>query len=158
MQEFNRSIFNAIEFCLSTSKECSSFEDIVTCLRSQNTLIHSKFRYALAKDIARFFSVHFGDCVKGMNLYGSTLEYTAGMYSDIDLILHVSFLDAEILRTIKELNRFLTDSYYRLLGQISDELSYFIDVHIINDDPSEQIPPSKSYLQYILQNDSVALC
>ena len=85
------------------------------------------------------------------------MDYTASMYSDIDLVIRVTVYSEELMKTIGQINEILTKEYYRLIEQATDEFSYLIDIHIINDDPLVQIHPSKSYLEYIYENSSIAV-
>lgn len=158
MMECEQYINNAIEYCLTSIKEYKTREDIIACLKTQNSLIHSKFRFSIAKDIASFLLTRYSSQIKDLKLYGSTAEYMAGIYSDIDLIIHVSNVNDELLKSLKLLNGFLAENYYLLIGASLDEYSYFIDIHIINDDPLEPRHPSRAYLEHIMFNEAVPLC
>ncbi|MCX8128698.1 MAG: nucleotidyltransferase domain-containing protein [Clostridia bacterium] len=150
-------INNAIEFCLKSLKGYSDTNEIVNCLTTHNSLLHSRFRYSIARDIAKLLFSIYPDHVKAVKLYGSTMEYTAGVFSDIDIVIHVNHFSNEMHDTIKTLNLELSEKYFILIGKAPEEWSYFIDIHVINSDPSQKALSSRAYLEYILHNESIEI-
>ena len=85
------------------------------------------------------------------------MEYTAGKFSDIDIIIKVRFSSDSLNSSLKELDKLLCEEYYRLLCEEMNEYSYFLDSHIIDESPENKVQMSKAYLEYIFKNDSVEL-
>ena len=152
--EFIRS---ALDYCIDCSKDYNEHDEVIACLKTYDNMIHSKFRYSIAKDIARFLYSNYHAQIKSLRLYGSTMEYTAGKFSDIDIIIRVEFSSENLCKSLKDLDKQLCKDYYRLLSEEISEYSYFIDPHIINDDPANKALSSMAYLEYIVNNDSVEL-
>jgi predicted nucleotidyltransferase len=157
MSEYPDFLQKAIHFCINSSKEYTNYEAIVACLKTQDSMIHSRFRYSIARDFALFLYNIFGDIIINFKLYGSTMEYNAGIYSDIDLIIQVKSANEKLFDTIKSINQHLSEKYYQMIEEAPSEWSYLLDTHIINNDPNEQVHPSKAYLEYIISNDSVEI-
>lgn len=150
-------IANAVTFCLATSRDLSSFQDVVEHLKTHDSIIHSKFRYSIARDIAVYLFDTFGDMIRDLRLYGSTMEYTAGIYSDIDMIVCVQKLSDTLRDTLKQLDNRLSAMYYRLIGKDEGEWSYLLDMHILSENPGERSDPSRAYLEHIASCESVAV-
>jgi predicted nucleotidyltransferase len=142
---------------MESSKDLSNYQDVISCLKARNTLVHSKFRYSIAKDIARLLTADFKGFVRDIKLYGSTAEYTAGIYSDIDIIIRVKSKSRNMEEMLKLLDTELCKEYFGLLSEDISEYCYLIDPKIINEDPLEPMHPSRSYLEYIFNNDSISL-
>lgn len=157
MIEHQKIIAKAIGYCLMSSKDYTTHEEIIACLKTQNSIVHSMFRYSIARDVANYLLSSYGCQIKELKLYGSTAEYTAGIYSDIDILIQVNRLSNDLAEALKQIDKFLCKEYYSLLSEDVDEWSYFIDTHIINDDPNEPKHPSRAYLEHILFNESVEL-
>jgi hypothetical protein len=85
------------------------------------------------------------------------MEYNAGKYSDIDILVHVQMLNSNIIKDIKDLNSKLTGQYYSLIGEIADTFTYLLDIHFLVDCPEGKPNPSRAYLEHILLNESVAV-
>lgn len=150
-------VLNALSFCLCSSMEYKHQHEVIASLNTRNTLIHSKFRYSIAKDIANYLISQFPDQIKNINIYGSTMDYNADIYSDIDLLIKTSHLDQRIVKTLKRINILLSYNYYKLISKNWRQESRLLDIHIINDDPAKQKCPSRDCLEYILVNNSIPL-
>ena len=153
----NEIISNAIEYCCNSSYHCKNASDIVERLKTQDNIVHSRFRNSIASDINNYIVHNYGNVIKDIRLFGSTMEYQAGKYSDIDIIVHVENFGGEILESIKRLDLLLTNEYYGLIQEAIDQYSYLIDPHIIDDNLKSQPDPSKAYLMHIIKNDSMAI-
>lgn len=156
MDEIKRIIRNAIERTSSVRTENYEDEGRVR-LKSNDTSIHSRFRNSVACDLARYILNTYGILVKSVKLYGSTMEYNAGKYSDIDIVIHVDGQGKKILEDVKRLDRLLTEEYYSLIDEIPDIYSYLIDAHIIDESSKNQRDTSFEYLNHILAYESVTL-
>jgi predicted nucleotidyltransferase len=150
-------ISNAIEFCLSLYNGQKTQSEIIELLKTQDNLTHSNFRYSIVRDVTRYIYLNYGNIIKNVRLYGSTMEYNAGKYSDIDMVIQVEKLGYEIYENLKRLDKLLVSDYFNLLEEDFDEYMYLIDIHIIDDNLQSQADPSKSYLLQILQNESVTI-
>lgn len=150
-------ITNAIQFCIADSTGCKTQKDVIELLKTQDSLTHSKFRYSIAKDVTQFVFSNYGNIIKNTRLYGSTMEYTASKFSDIDMIIHVENSGMEIFNSLKKLDKILVSEYYNLIGEDVDQYTYLLDIHIVDEYMRNKIDPSKSYLLQILQNESVAI-
>lgn len=148
---------NAIEYCSNSSNGKKTTSDVLEELKTQDNIIHSRFRNSIARDIYKHIVCNYGSLIKEVRLFGSTMEYNAGKYSDIDIIIRVEKAGSEILENIKRLNRILTEEYYYLIQEKIDQYSYLIDPHIIDDGSFNRPDPSKAYLEYIIKNDSIAI-
>ncbi len=149
-------ISNAISSCLRSEKGNRSPFYIIEQLKTQNIMLHSRFRYSIASEVSAYILSNYGNLIKCIKLYGSTMEYNAGKYSDIDMLLHVRMMNDSIIQDIKDLNYRLTCQYYRLIGEVADSYTYLMDIHFIND-LEEKSNPSRAYLEHILCNESVAV-
>lgn len=157
MSDYSFILPNAMAYCLSASRQFESIEEISICLQTQDCLVHSRFRQSVARDIASLLSAEFGSQILDIKLYGSTMEYTAGKYSDIDMLIQVTHLSHDLLVTLKELSQYLCSEYYRLIGQEADAYAYLLDIHILNTDPNAAHQPSQAYLTYIYHHNSIPL-
>ena len=146
---------NAIDYCLATTRY-STEQEVIEELKRKNSLIHSKLRYSIAKDIAVYLQKRFKNTLKNVALYGSTEKYNASMYSDIDLLLVVNCFDPKLEKTLKKLNKKISRDYYLLIGIDGSKESNILDFHIINEEPNI-MDFSSSYLKYILKNESEIL-
>lgn len=156
MLDAKKAILNAIEYCYASSNKYKTLWEIAENLKTQDSMLHSRFRYSIANDIAKHIMSSYGYVIKDIKLYGSTMEYKAGKYSDIDLIIHVEKMGEEIRDSMKRLDYLLMQEYYLLIAEETDQYGYLIDVHII--DESLYIHDnSKEYLMYILNYDSIPL-
>ncbi len=147
----------AVEFCIKETPGCGTAEEVVAALKSGDPFLNSRLRQALARDAAGYLSELFGSRIKAARLYGSAAEYSACVYSDIDIVILVAELPENLRQVIADLDRILSRSYCRLLGKDEDEWSYLLDVHIINEDPRESRQPSMAYLEHIFMNGSIAV-
>lgn len=129
---------------------------MITALKEQDTILHSRFRYFIAEKVSKYLLESFGSIIMDIRLYGSTMEYNAGKYSDIDLIIVAEKMGEEIKASLKELDRLITAEYYHMIGEEADQYSYILDGHII-DESYQEHDSSKSYLISIFNNDSVSL-
>ncbi|MDP4092613.1 MAG: hypothetical protein Q8920_04560 [Bacillota bacterium] len=153
MLDIKKLLTDAVDFCSSANRTDLISENKSGLLKSQDRIVHSKFRYSIARDIASYIILNYGYIVKNIKLYGSTMEYNAGKYSDIDLIIHVESMGREIREDIKSIDKLLVEGYYSMIEE-NDSPEYLMDVQII-DDGDSNINPSAAYLKYIMMNDSV---
>jgi predicted nucleotidyltransferase len=156
MLDIKRTISNAIEYCYVYSKKEKTLAEIAESLKSQDCMLHSRFRYSIAIDIAKYVIGCYGYAIKDIKLYGSTMEFNAGKYSDIDLIIHVETMGEEIQKDMKILDHLITQEYYLLIGEKTDQNVYMIDIHII-DESLYTHNSSKAYLIHILNTSSVQI-
>jgi len=154
MHEF---ISNAIEFCLILSNEKKSETEIIELLKTQDNFTHSKFRYSIARDVTQYIYSNYGDMIKNIRLYGSTMDNTAGKYSDIDMVIQVEKMGYKIYENLKKLDRILVTEYFNLIDEAFDEYMYLMDIHIIDESLRSQQDPSRSYLLQILDYESIAI-
>lgn len=157
MVEPNNMIPEAVDFCIRDTMGFSTSDEVIDGLKSGNLILNSKLRRSLAKGVAGYLSVKFGSRIKAVRLYGSTVEYNACVYSDIDIVVLVSELPEDFSQVISDLDKTLSCSYCRLIDKNEDEWSYLLDVHVINEDPYLQKHPSREYLEHIFRNESVAV-
>ena len=155
--EIRNIVSEALTDCLSLSKTYNTAQDVIEDLKTQNSFVHSKFRSSIAKGIAKYMLRRFGQTIRNIRLYGSVMEFRAGKYSDIDMIVRVEKLDDELVDNLKSIDRLLSKEYFRLIGEDCGNYFYFIDIKIIDDDPGKQVHPARAYLEYIMANDSVAV-
>lgn len=151
----NDMIPEAIDFCIRETVGFNSADEVINALKSGNLILNSKLRQSIARNVAGYLSEKFAGRLKGARLYGSTAEYNAGVYSDIDLVFLVTELPGNFRQVIEDIDKTLSESYYRLLEKNESEWSYLLDVHVINDDPKEQRHPSRAYLEHIFLNESI---
>lgn len=154
MFDYKKCITNAINFCISSSKDCSSTDDVIGLLKSNSSFIHSKFRFSIAKEIAAFLFKEYPDLVEDVKLYGSTMEYTAAKYSDIDILIQTKEPCLEIKSILKEIDSLLCREYYYLICEDGSEWTYLLDIHVM---PLKGRHPSRALLEHILANSSVPL-
>lgn len=94
---------------------------------------HWRWRHSMAEQIAaKLDAGRFG--VKGVYLFGSTKNGTAGPSSDIDLLLHVDSTPEQ-----RELLQLWLDGWSRCLAEINYERTGFrndhlLDVHLVTDE------------------------
>lgn len=157
MHGYCKFIQNALDYCIASSREYNKYDDIITCLRTHDSTLHSKFRHSIAEDIAKLLYIRYGGQIKDLKLYGSTMQYEAGMFSDIDIIIKVKYPSDDLINTLKKLDKMLCKEYYRLICEEMSEYTYFLDPHIIDENPYAEAKMSKPYLEYIFRNDSVEL-
>lgn len=156
MLDIKKAILNAVEYCYTSSNKDKTLSEIAENLKTQDSMLHSRFRHSIANDIAKYIMSCYGYAIKDIKLYGSTMEYKAGKYSDIDLIVRVERMGEEIRDSLKRLDYLLMHEYYLLIGEETDQYSYLIDAHII-DESLYAHDNSKEYLMYILNYDSIPL-
>ena len=157
MVELNNMIPEAVDFCIRETAGFNTADEVINALKSGNLLLNSKLRQSIARDVTGYLLEKFGRRIKGARLYGSTAEYNACVYSDIDIVFLLTELPENFRQVIADIDKILSESYYRLLDKNESEWSYLLDVHVINDDPYEQRHPSRAYLEHIFMNESVAV-
>ena len=157
MVELNNMIPGAIDFCIRETTGFSTADEVINALKSGNLLLNSKLRQSIARDVAGYLSEKFGSRIKGARLYGSTAEYNACVYSDIDIVFLLTELPENFRQVIADMDKILSESYYRLLEKNESDWSYLLDIHVINEDPYVQRHPSMAYLEHIFMNGSVAV-
>jgi predicted nucleotidyltransferase len=150
-------ISSAIEFCSAKSNGSRSQKEVIELLKTQDISTHSEFRYSIARDVTQYIFQNYGNVIKDVRLYGSTMEYTAGKYSDIDILIRTERQGFEIYENLKMLDKILVSEYFNLIEEDFDQYMYLLDIHIIDDNLRNQSNPSKAYLLQILQNESVAI-
>lgn len=129
MQTTASLINNSLSFC---SKKCNYTRDqVLKSLQENCPTIHSRVRYALAKELARYLGENHGD-VLAVYVYGSTMKDTAGKMSDIDLIVLVNENTPALAESIQRLNEGLMSLYRVILGDASLPLRRLLDVHVVD--------------------------
>lgn len=120
---------NSLSFC---SEKCSCTRDQVLRLLQENCpTIHSRIRYALAKELGCYLGENHAD-VQAVFVYGSTMQDTAGKMSDIDLIVLVNEKNPALTESLHMLNEGLMLRYRIILGDTSLSLRRLLDVHIVD--------------------------
>ena len=155
MIDLEKTVINALAFCIEGTSEFRTQADVIAGLNRGNYTVNSRLRRYIARDVAGYLSEKYGSRIKASRLYGSTADYTACTFSDIDMIVLVTDLPADFSKTIAEMDQILSDAYYSLLGKDAGDRSYLLDLHVINEDPDVRIQPSKAYLEHILLYESV---
>lgn len=147
----------AIDFCIRETSGFNTADEVIAALKSGNLLLNSKLRQSIARNVTGYLTEKFGSRIKGARLYGSTAEYNASIYSDIDIVFVLTELPENFRQIIADIDKTLSEFYYRLLDKNESEWSYLLDIHVINDDPYEERHPSQAYLEHIFMNGSVAV-
>jgi predicted nucleotidyltransferase len=89
--------------------------EVLRRLRAGDPDMHSRFRYALAKELAEYLArLEAGFC--GIYLYGSAMGEAASQYSDIDVIVVVESRHDETMRVLARLDLSLVTQYRCLVG------------------------------------------
>ena len=118
---------NALSFCakqLGLDKP-----ELLQQLRNDSPKAHSVLRYALARGVAEYLR-DLGCGIRGVFLYGSTMTDTAGLASDIDLIVLVEKKIDQARTLLQHLSLAVVTSYRTLVGR--DHLLSFLDVHLVD--------------------------
>ena len=118
---------SALELC---AKQLGVDEpELLEQLRNDSPKAHSVLRYALAKEVAEYLrGLRCG--IRGVFLYGSTMTDTAGLASDIDLIVLVEMKLYQAQTLLQHLDLALVTSYRALVGR--EHLFSFLDVHLVD--------------------------
>lgn len=128
-QELDRMFDNAVGYCFERSGHPIS--DLGDKLRSGDRWINSSFRFALTREIHKVISSQPG--VRDLYFYGSVAEDSAGLRSDINMILHVE-ADKKTYETwIRWLNDRLTARFRRMAG-LGEDFGALLDCHVVTDD------------------------
>ncbi|MBS3975289.1 MAG: nucleotidyltransferase domain-containing protein [Syntrophomonadaceae bacterium] len=120
-------IERSLEFCMRSIGKTR--EEIISGLALENRETHSWFRYGLAK----YLCACINELDEGMiaaYVHGSTASDTAGIASDIDLIIIISGEEEYLIRILKSLDHHLVDSYRKLVGVKAEFVSRLLDVKI----------------------------
>lgn len=156
MANYGNILTKALERCSTGSRDSGGVEEIVAGLKRRNRHMHSSLRQAVAGELADILTQSFGSKIKAIHLYGSTIEFNADLYSDVDIVIIASEASEEIRSFIKEADEHIREEYFLMLSLPGNSSSYLIDAHII--DESKKTPdPSRAYLLSILEQDSVPL-
>jgi predicted nucleotidyltransferase len=118
----------AIAFCANRSKEDEA--QIYEALKEQDPVVHSTFRYAIAKGLAIYLGELNGG-VRGVYLYGSAMQGEAHPFSDIDLIVLVGQKRDRIMALLRGVDLALV-TVYRTLLNTSDTPWSLLDVHLVD--------------------------
>lgn len=157
MVEPKNMIPEAVDFCVRETAGYNNAVEVIDALRSGNLILNSKLRQSIARDVVLYLTEKFGSRIKGARLYGSSAEYNACIYSDIDIVFLLTELPENFRQVITDIDKTLSESYCRLLDKNKSDWSYLLDIHVINDDPCEEKHPSRAYLEHIFINESVAV-
>ncbi len=151
------SITKAVKSCIARTGSIRSHTDILEALKRGNPFAHSRLRYSIASDIAGYIKRKYKGDILGTKLYGSTMYYRAGIYSDIDILVHALRRGSTVKLDIKEVDNRLVAGYCSLMDKSQEGLSYLIDLQVIDESlkNTENCPPP--YLRYILSCDSTAI-
>ncbi|MCR3922948.1 MAG: nucleotidyltransferase domain-containing protein [Firmicutes bacterium] len=128
-------VSEAVRF--SCSKEHLSKIGFFQGMQAGDESIHSRFRYALAIGVSRYLGSMDAN-LESVYVYGSTLNDNACFSSDIDLIVKVKTKSSETLATIAMLDTCLLTSYKILMADDQSQMSYMLDVHIIDEHDLQQ--------------------
>lgn len=121
---------SSLTFC--SQKHYYSREKVIKLLRGDCPSIHSRIRYALAKELGR----HLGEkhkCVKSVYVYGSTMKDTARKTSDIDLLVLVGEKTPSLIQEVQLLNEKLLNLYQSIMGDKALLMHSMLDVHIVEE-------------------------
>jgi len=126
-----------VDFFESSLSYCSekcyySRRQVLQLLRRNCPTVHSRVRYAVAREFGRYLGENYGD-VRAVYVYGSTMQDKAGKTSDIDLIILVTQKTANLVQLIRQLNEKLMDQYRYLLDDSTLPLHCMLDAHIVDD-------------------------
>lgn len=157
MVDLNRTIFNAIDCCITENSSSKSQTEVINGLKSDDCILNSKFRIFIARDVIDYLKEIYGNVIKASRLYGSSAGYSACTTSDIDIVILVTGMPESFNKLIADMNDLLSGIYYSLIGEEKNEWNYLLDIHVINEDPHVQVHPSRAYLEYIFINDSIAV-
>ena len=150
-------LYDSISECIESLKDCPSKSDFVLQLNEKNTHYHSKLRLFIAKLLSTYLIKKFPNLIKDIRIYGSTMEYNACTYSDIDIIIKTNHLDNLLLVELKKIDKVLSKQYCLLLNIKSSDWCYMLDAHIINENPKASVNPSKAYLEHIYSYEACAV-
>jgi predicted nucleotidyltransferase len=126
---------DAIRMALERTKvkcHARNVEELIKGLKDSNDCYHSYFRF--------YIMIHILEClaskIKGLRavyLFGSTVNDTSGLRSDINLILSVGKKDPKTKKTMDGINDVLTEDYKELLGLKLRPSFRLLDIHYITD-------------------------
>lgn len=116
---------------VSVSQSSSlELERLIQALQNGDPWVHSSFRYALAQEVCNYLT---GICrgVRGVYIYGSTLENRAGPVSDVDWIVWVHKKSASLDSLLWKLDVLLLQANRALTGFAGPRT--FFDFHVVDD-------------------------
>ena len=125
---------------------------VITDHVSENKADHWKWRLTMAESLAAKLDGEFYG-VKGMNIFGSTFEGTAGPGSDIDLVLHVdkeNWKKSELDSWLLGWSSALGEMNFIRTGYKSDGL---LDIHYVDD---KDIQKKESYALYVKPTSEIS--
>ncbi|SFR07338.1 nucleotidyltransferase domain-containing protein [Desulfoscipio geothermicus] len=122
---------NSLAFC--SQKHYYSREEILQLMQKNCPTIHSRIRYALAKELGRYLGEQYAT-VQSVYVYGSTMKDSAGKTSDIDLLVLVGEKTPSLAQAVQLLNDKLLSLYRVLLGDDAPPIRRMLDVHIVDTD------------------------
>ena len=150
-------LYDSVSKCIESLKDCSSKSYFVLQLNAQNTQYHSKLRLFIVKLLSTHLLKKFPNLIKDIRIYGSTMEYNACTYSDIDIIIKTNRLNSLLLVELKKIDKSLSEQYCLLLNIKASDWCYMLDAHIINDSPKSPVNPSNAYLEHIYSYEACAV-
>ena len=120
-------VFGALEQCARRSG--TDEDEVLHLLVGGDRQAHSDLRYAIAKRLADHLKA-IGAPFLGVYVYGSLMTDTAGIGSDIDMIVVVRERNDVVTRLLKSVDLVLTADYRLALG--GSAVSSLLDVHIVD--------------------------
>jgi len=108
---------------------------------------HATLRYALAKELGRYLG-GLGVSFLAIYVYGSAMTESSSPCSDIDVIVVVDRHRDEVDRLLRGLDLAFV-AYFRELSPRSSAMSSLLDVHVVEQDPSDGAPPGGPFTRPI---------
>jgi len=106
-------------------------EDVLRQLKDGEAEVHSRLRYALAKELSAYLG-QLNAGFHGVYLYGSAMGDAASRYSDIDVIVVVEVRNDQTAALLARLDLSLVSQYRDLVGTQSLPQSLF-DIRVIDE-------------------------
>lgn len=125
----------AIEWCCQ--KDRIQERELYKKLLEGNRLSHSRLRYSLARELARFFHHHIPGA-KAVYIYGSAVSDSAHLSSDLDLLILVDRKEAQSMLFVEEIDYHLCHKYTSYLGLEEKRLTKLLHVILIDEDQLKQ--------------------
>jgi len=117
-----------------TQKKCgaSNLDQVVKGLKEGNGCYHGYFRFYLMLHVLECLASKIRG-LRAIYMFGSTMDGSPDITSDINLLLYVSKKDPKIKKTMEGLNTMLTDNYRELLNLKTKDCFRLLDLHYVTD-------------------------